>query len=50
LKSGKVLESKLQKLSTLRNALKSLDQLPGKNNLNELPVEVENEDDEHINI
>lgn len=35
LKSGKVLENKLQKLSTLKNAIKSLDQVPGKDNISE---------------
>lgn len=45
LKSGKVLENKLHKLSTLKNAIKSLEQMPGKS-ISEQPAEIENEDDE----
>ena len=50
LKSAKVLDKKLIKLSTLKNALKSLDQVPGKLDISEQAAEVENEDDEVINI
>ena len=49
LKSGRVLESKLQKISTLKNAIKSIEMLPGKS-ISEQPPEVENEDDDPIEI
>lgn len=47
LKSGKVLENKLQKLSTLKNAL---DQLQSRANISEHPAEGEDEEEEIINI
>lgn len=46
LKSGKALESKLQQISTLKNAIKSLEYNPGRQSINELPADDEVEDDE----
>jgi len=43
LKSGKMLE---QKLSILKNAVRSLEQVHGRGSINEQPVEYENEDDD----
>lgn len=36
-------------MSTLKNALKSLEYVPGRANINEQPVDAENEDEENIN-
>lgn len=49
LKSGKALESKLQQISTLKNAINMLEQVPGRQSINEEPVDYENEDDEPAN-
>ncbi|CDW78881.1 UNKNOWN [Stylonychia lemnae] len=46
LKSGKALESKLQQISTLKNAIKSLEQVPGRQSIDEMPADAENEDDD----
>ena len=46
LKSGKVLESKLQQLSTLKNVIK----VPGRASINEQPVEAEDEEESSILI
>lgn len=48
LKSGKVLESKLQQISTLKNAIISLERVHGRASINEMPVSDENEDDDEV--
>lgn len=49
LRSGKVLESKLQRISSLKHAVKSIEQLPQKENINEFPAEDEDEESRAIN-
>jgi hypothetical protein len=46
LKSGKALENKLQVITSLKHAIKSLEYMPGRASINEEPVEYENEDDD----
>eukprot|EP00347_Sterkiella_histriomuscorum_P023459 403334561 len=46
LKSGKALESKLQQISSLKNAIKSLEYNPGRQSINEQPADDEIEEDD----
>lgn len=50
LRSTKVLENKLQKISSIKNAIKSIEQLPQKDNINEYPAEEEDEESKAINV
>lgn len=49
LRSGKVLENKLQKISSIKHAIKSVEQLPQKEDINEFP-EDEDEESRAINV